>query len=546
MTQLSEYKEQLDTTYDFAIIGSGFGGSVSAMRLAEKGYKVLVLERGKRYREEDLPATNWDLRKYLWMPALRMYGIFQMSLSRGYFVYHSSGVGGGSLVYAAVLMEPDESFFRSPSWSHLADWEQVLRPHYDTAKRMLGVTQSTKFWPADRALHKVAEELGFGDSFHSTDVAIFFGEEGEEVADPYFGGEGPRRSGCTHCGGCIIACRFNAKNTLLKNYLYFAEKSGAEVRAEAKVEDIVPLSPGQEDGARYELRYRPTTTWLRKPARAVRAKNVVVSAGVLGTVRLLLRCRDENKSLPDLSPLLGERVRTNSESFLGAFGQTDEHDHSKGITITSIFKASETTQVEPVRFEENSSLLMRLLASPLIEPSDNFIIRLWRTFLEILRHPIIFLESKFRPGLARRGLALMVMQTEDNQMRLRLGRNPFALMRRGLIAEHDVEKTVPVNIELGTRVVRSFADKINAYPSGTITEGLIRVPMTAHILGGCGIGRDEIEGVVGLNFEAFNYPGLFVVDGSVIPANPGINPTLTITALAEYAMSQIPPKGDSK
>jgi cholesterol oxidase len=542
MEQLSADKEQHDRVYDFAIIGSGFGGSVSAMRLAEKGYRVLVLERGKRYREVDLPATNWDLRKYLWLPVLRWFGILQMSLSSGYFVYHSSGVGGGSLVYAAVLMEPEERFFSSASWSHLNDWELALRPHYATAKRMLGVAKNPKLWAADEALRNVAEGLGFGDTFKSTNVGIFFGEEGEEVADPYFEGEGPRRSGCTHCGGCIIACRFNAKNTLLKNYLYFAEKYGAEVRAEAQVEDIIPLSLKQADGARYEVRYRSTTAWLRKPFLSVRAKNVVVSAGVLGTLKLLLHCRDELKSLPNLTRLLGESVRTNSEAFLGAFSRKGKHDHSEGITITSIFKASETTQVEPVRFEEHSSLLMRLLASPLIEPSDNFIVRLWRTLLEIIRHPIIFLESKFRPGLARRGLVLMVMQTEDNQMRLRLGRNPFALLRRGLVAEHDIEKTIPVNIELGSKVVRSFAEKIDAFPSGAITEGLIRVPMTAHILGGCGFGRDETEGVVGLNFEAFNYPGLYIVDGSVVPANPGVNPSLTITALAEYAMSQIPRK----
>jgi cholesterol oxidase len=532
-----------DKTYDFIIIGSGFGGSVSAMRLTEKGYDVLVLERGKRYRDEDLPKTNWDIKRYLWLPFLRCFGILQMSLSKGYFVYHSSGVGGGSLVYAGTLMMPSEKFFTSPAWSHLTDWKSILEPHYDTAKRMLGVTPNPRFWPADNALKQVAEDFGYGDTFRPTELGIFFGEQGEEVPDPFFGGEGPPRSGCTHCGGCIIACRENAKNTVNKNYLYFAEKWGAKVHAEALVTDIRPLPDAQQDGAHYEVHYRSSTSWLRKPIRIVRARNVIVSAGVLGTVSLLLECRDEIGSLPELSSRLGQEIRTNSEAFLGAFSLKEGgHDHSQGVAISSIIYADEVTQVEPVRFTENSSLLLRVLSSPLIKHSDSFLRRLWSTLGEIIFHPGEFFNTKFVPGLSRRGLALMFMQTEDNLMQLHRGRNPFAFFRKGLVGEHDLERTIPINIELSHRVVRDFAGKIDAQPAGSVTEGLINVPMTAHILGGCAISQDADEGVIGMDCQVHNYPGLYVVDGSVIPANPGVNPTLSITALAEFAMNQVPPK----
>ncbi len=304
-------------TYDFIIIGSGFGGSVSAMRLTEKGYRVLVLERGKRFRDQDFPRTNWNLPKFLWMPALRLFGIMQLSLLNGVLVLHGSGVGGGSLVYANVLMEPSDELFNAPAWRNLADWKTILRPHYDTARRMLGVALNPCLWPADHTLKTLAEQLGRGDTFRATDVGVFFGEAGKTVPDPYFGGAGPDRAGCTHCGACMVGCRHNAKNTLVKNYLYFAEKQGAEVRAECDVRDIRPLPPNQPDGARYEILYRRTTGLPFQRLQRVRARQVVLSAGVLGTMRLLFRCRDITHSLPDISPRLGTHVRTNSEALLG-------------------------------------------------------------------------------------------------------------------------------------------------------------------------------------------------------------------------------------
>ena len=529
-------------TYDYVIIGSGFGGSVSAMRLTEKGYKVLVLERGKRFKDDDFPKTNWNIFNYLWAPVMRCFGILQLSLFSGFFVFHSSGVGGGSLVYAAVLMEPDDTFFDAETWSKLADWRTILAPHYTTARYMLGVNRNPHLWPADEALQSVATKIGMEDTFQTTDVGVYFSEDSREVDDPYFDGEGPSRAGCNHCGGCMVGCRYNAKNTLVKNYLYFAEKWGAEVRSEAMVEDIQPLPDGQPDGARYEVVYRSSTSWFYKPDFRVRARNVIVSAGVLGTNELLLKCRDENKSLPNLSPRLGKTVRTNSEAFLGGFTRRELVDHSKGLAITSIFQADQTTRVEPVRFSDGSSLIFWLIGAPFYKPRGNFLQRLGMLFMEILKQLRSFFNMKYIPGLTRRGTALMIMQTENNLMRLVRGRSPMTLFRRGLVAEHDPEHTVPVNTNLGYQITQEFAGEIDGEPIGTILEVLFNVPATAHMLGGCMFGKDETEGVVDLDCQVFNYPGLFVVDGSIVPANPGINPSLTITALAEYAMSRVQPK----
>jgi cholesterol oxidase len=545
MNAQSSGKEGKDQVFDFVIVGSGFGGSVSAMRLTEKGYRVLVLERGKRYDDQDFPRTNWNIWKFLWLPALRCFGSFQMSLFRGLFVFHASSVGGGSQVYACVLMEPEETYFMSPGWRELKDWRTVLKPHYETARRMLGVTTNPRLWPSDEALRKIAEEMDQGETFRPTEVGVFFGEEGEEVPDPYFDGQGPSRTGCIHCGGCMVGCRYNAKNSLPKNYLYFAEKQGAEVRAESQVYDIQPLPGEQADGARYEVHYRSSTAWPFKPIQVVRARHVVISAGVIGTLDLLLRCRDVLGSLPNLSPRLGEGVRSNSEAFLGAFSRSDKVDHSQGLAITSIFHADESTQVEPVRFSDGSSLIFWLTAAPLIGAHKSIITRVAKMIMAGIRRPYDVISSKLIPGLSRRGTALMIMQTKHNFMRLKLGRSLFTLFRLGLVAEHDEEQTIPVDIALGHKIGRAYAEKINGDPMGSLMEGLLNVPTTAHMLGGCAISRDPSEGVIDLNCEIFNYPGLYVVDGSIVSANPGINPSLTITALAEYAMSRMPSEKDT-
>ena len=530
-----------DETFDFVIIGSGFGGSASAMRLTEKGYRVLVLERGKRYRDEDFARSNWVIWKYLWLPALRCFGILEISLLKGVMVLHGSGVGGGSLGYANVLVEPEDHLFEAPTWRHLADWKAILRPHYETARRMLGVATNPRLWPADAALKAVADDMGEGRTFRPTDVGVFFGPPDQEVPDPYFGGEGPARRGCIHCGGCMVGCRHNAKNTLVKNYLYFAEKWGAQIYAEAEVQDIRPLPAGQPDGARYEIVYRRSTALLARPARSVRARNVVAAAGVLGTLDLLFRCRDETRSLPHLSPRLGDMVRTNSEALLGVIDRAGKVNYSQGIAITSIFHADQVTRVEPVRYPDGSSL-MRYLGAPLIEAGEDVRVRLLKILWEIVTHPIDFFNSHLQPGWARRTTILLVMQTVDNHLRLRLGRSLFTFFRRGLVAQAGGEQSVPAQIDVGHAVTRAFARKTGGLPAGSLTEALLNLPTTAHILGGCPFGRDAQEGVVGLDGQVHNYPGLYVVDGSIVPANPGVNPSLTITALAEYAMSQIPPK----
>jgi len=526
-------------SYDFVVIGSGFGGAISAMRLREKGYHVLVLERGRRFGDKDFATRDWNIWKHQWMPGLRCFGIWQNTLLNGIMILHGSGVGGGSLVYANVLMEPDDALFSAPAWSRLADWKNLLRPHYDTAKRMLGVTTNPRIWPADEALFAVASQLQRAETFRRTEVAVFFNEEnpGEPVPDPYFGGEGPERSGCTHCGACLVGCRENAKNTLMKNYLYFAEKWGAEIRSEATVEDIRSLPEAQSDGARYEVVYRNTTAWPR---------NVVLSAGAVNTNRLLLKCRDVFKSLPRLSSRLGYNVRTNSESLTGVTARSAERDYSKGIAIGSIFRADEFTQMEAVRFPEGSGATLTMLAAPLIGTNRGSAVRVLKTLLLILRHPVDFLRTKVFPGFVRRTTILLTMQTQDNLMRVRLGRNPFTFFRKDLVCEHDKEKVIRADVRIAHHVTKLLAGQIKGIAQGMVNQSVLNIPGTAHFMGGVPFGETADDGVIDLRCEVHHYPGLYVVDGSVMPANPGINPTLTIAALAEYAMDLIPKKGPAK
>lgn len=531
-----------DEVYDFVVIGSGFGGSVAAMRLAEKGYRVLVLERGKRFEDQDFATTNWKFWKYLWLPALRCFGILELSFFKDVFVLHGCGVGGGSLGYANVLMEPDERLFENPAWKELADWKTILKPYYQVARRMLGVSPNPKLWPADQLLRDIARELGMEHTFRPTDVGVLFAEsvgaaEDQGLDDPYFDGKGPRRRTCKHCGACMVGCRYNAKNTLVKNYLWFAEQFGAQILAESEVVDIQPLN--HRETARYRLKVKSSTQFWRAPFE-VYAQNVVVSAGTIGTLKLLLSCRERSESLPKLSPRLGENVRTNSESLLGAVSRTKVIDYSQGIAITSIFQADAVTAVEPVRYPAGSSL-MRFLSAPLVGGQKPLFFRLLESIFLMLRHPIETLRAYVLPGWARRTTILLVMQTEDSRLRLKLGRHLFTAFRKGLVSDNQGEAIQGVS-HMGEWVTRRFAERANAAPAGAINESLLNTPMTAHLLGGVPFGRNSAEGVIGLDCQVHGYPGLFVVDGSIVPANPGVNPSLTITALAEYAMAQIPPK----
>lgn len=528
--------------FDYVVIGSGFGGSVAALRLSEKGYRVLVMEQGKRYEDQDFPRTNWNLRKYLWFPALRCFGIQQISLLNDALVIHGTGVGGGSLVYANVSMEPDGDLFALPGWQHPVDWKSVLKPHYETAKRMRGVTTNPRLTPADFVLKAMAEEAGRGHTFRPAEVGVFFGEPGQEgqtVPDPYFDGDGPPRAGCTFCGGCMIGCRHNAKNTLLKNYLFFAEKWGAEIRPESAVKAIYPLPEDQPDGARFEVVYRRSTAlpFDRRRYR-VRTRGVIVAAGVLGTVRLLMECRDVVGSLLRLSPRLGDQVRTNSEALPGATSRDRTSDYSTGIAITSVFALDDQTHVEPVRYPDGSSFI-RMLAMPMIKGGGSPLKRLFKTIWNGIRHPWDFLYAKFFSRWARYTTILLIMQTVDSTMRLQLGRNLFTLFRRGLVTRLSPGQQISPDPALTQGVTQDFAVRSNGIPQDSIPETLLGIPTTAHILGGCPIGTSEADGVVDMYGQVFNYPGLYVADGSIMPANPGINPSLTITALAEHIMSHI-------
>lgn len=528
--------------YDFIVIGSGFGGSVSAMRLAEKGYRVLVLERGRRFRDEDFATTTWNLRRYLWAPGIGCRGILQISPFRNIVVLHGAGVGGGSLGYGNVLMQPDDATFSQPAWRHLADWRELLQPHFATARRMLGATENPRLGPADTALREIARDLGVEHTFQPVPVGAFFGrpgEEGREVPDPYFGGQGPSRRGCTFCGACLVGCRHNAKNTLPKNYLYFAERNGAVIRPDTTVLDVRPLAGPEADGARYEVLCRPTGLRVpRSPAR-LRARNVICAAGTLGTLRLLLRCRDVTRSLPLLSAHLGEMVRTNNEALLGSVSRRATTDYSLGLAVTSMFRPDGVTTIEPVRYPAGSSA-MRLLGGPMIE-SGGFAMRLAKSVVDVLSRPGDFLRTHVLPGWAERTTIVLAMQNEDSHLDLELGRSPLTLFRRDLVSKPGGGRAAPGRIAIGHEVTHRFAARTGGIALGSINEGLFDVPITAHILGGCPFGRGAEDGVVDVECRVHGYPGLYVVDGSIVPGNPGVNPSLTITALAEYAMSRIPP-----
>jgi cholesterol oxidase len=534
--------------FDYVIVGSGFGGSVSALRLSEKDYSVLVIEKGKRFLDQDFPKTNWEFWKYLWLPALRLFGILQISFLKGAMVLHGTGVGGGSLGYANVLEIPAPETFATPAWSTPIPWGDVLQPHYETARKMLGVARNPRLWKADELFQAMAAEVGMGRTFRATDVGAYFGEEGVTVPDPYFDGSGPARAGCKHCGGCMVGCRYNAKNTLPKNYLFFAEKNGARVISDSEVVDIHPASldgvpPSGKDSSvnAFEVTYRSSTRFIKGSIQRITARNVILSGGVMGTLNLLLRLRDITHSLPGLSPRLGDMVRTNSEALLGAVARKSDINYSQGVAISSIYNLDPITRIEPVRYPDGSSL-MRFLAAPLIDTNVSIPVRVLRFLGWALTHPLDFSKAMFLPGWAHNVTILLVMQHADNRMRFRMGRSFFTLFRRGMVVQPEPGYEIHAQVEGSHEMTRDFASKVNGIPLGSIGENLLNIPTTAHILGGAPIGTDASKGVVDGDFQVHNYPGMYIIDGSIMPANPGVNPSLTITALAEYAMSKIPSK----
>ena len=521
--------------FDYLVVGSGFGGSVSALRLAEKGYKVAVLEAGKRFTAQDFPKTNWNVRKFLWAPKLLCHGIQRLTLLRDVLVLSGAGVGGGSLVYANTLPVPPKEIFSRPEWPPGLDWDKELAPHYATARRMLGATQNPKLTRADELLRQCATEIGKGDTWHPTDVAVFFGEPGKTVPDPYFGGKGPERAGCTMCGGCMVGCRYNAKNTLDKNYLYLAEKLGVVIFPETQVERIEALP-----GGGYRLHSFRSTALGKRARKQWEARNVVLAAGVLGTVELLIRARDSG-ALPQLSAALGRRVRTNSEAIVGATAR-GEADFTDGIAITSSIYPDEFTHIEPVRYSRGSDV-MGFLAKPLVDGGPG-LPRALKFLFVCLAHPLDFLRSLIPIGWAKKTIILLVMQTRDNDMQLVRKRRWFWPFGRSLTSapSERSERRNPSYIPVANDMARRMAQKIDGWPSSAINEVLLDVPTTAHILGGAAIGGGPEQAVCDAQHRVFNYPGLYVVDGSSVPVNLGVNPSLTITAMAEHAMAAVPKK----
>ena len=519
--------------YDVLVIGSGFGGSVSALRLVEKGYRVGVVEAGARFTDETLPKTSWDVRKFLWAPRLGCKGIQRISKVGKVLVLAGAGVGGGSLNYANTLYQPKGPFYTDKQWASITDWKAELDPWYDQARRMLGVVQNPTITPSDEVMRSVAEDMGVGHTFTLTPVGVFFGRDGKQepgatVPDPFFGGVGPDRTGCIQCGACMTGCRIGAKNTLVKNYLHLAEAGGAQVHPETTVTAVRPLASGG-----YVVEAVRTGSWSRTTTQAFFADQVILAAGTLGTQKLLHRMRDK-RILPSISKRLGVLTRTNSESLVGAQTATVKQDFTQGVAITSSFHPDEVTHIEPVRYGKGSNLMGML--QTVMTDGGGPVPRWMKAVVEIAKHPVLFLTILVPRRWSERTIISLVMQTLDNSLTTytRFGR---------LTARQGHGAPNPTWIPVANDATRRVAEKIGGYPGGTVGE-LANVPMTAHFLGGAVIGDSPETGVIDAYQRLYGHPGLHVMDGAAISANLGVNPSMTITAQAERALSLWPNKGE--
>jgi len=534
----------MEPDYDVLIIGSGFGGSVSALRLTEKGYKVGVLEAGRRFADHEFAKTSWRLREFLWAPRLGCYGIQRIHLLRNVMILAGAGVGGGSLNYANTLYVPPEPFFNDRQWSHITDWREELMPHYDQAKRMLGVVMNPTFTDADRIMKEVADEMGVGDTFTPTPVGVFFGADGQKtpgktVPDPYFGGVGPARTGCIECGECMTGCRHGAKNTLVKNYLGLAEKAGAQV---IPMTTVTGFSQ-RPDGA-WEIETVRTGRWARKSRRTFTARHLILAAGTWGTQKLLFKMRDSG-TLPKLSDKLGVLTRTNSESIVGA-GRMEARpdlDLTHGVAITSSIHPTPDTHVEPCRYGKGSNAmgLLQTLMTDGPGPGGSDVPRWKQLFINAGQDPRGMLRMLSPRRWSERTMISLVMQHLDNSITTYTKKG--ALGGRRMTSKQGHGEPNPTWIPVGNEVTRRIAEKIDGVAGGTWGE-LFNIPLTAHFLGGAAIGDSPEHGVIDPYQRVYGYPTLHVMDGAAISANLGVNPSLSITAQAERAASLWPNKGE--
>jgi len=522
----------VDQIYDYIVIGSGFGGSVASLRLVEKGYKVLTIEQGKRYTPRDFPKTNWNLPKYLWVPSLRLFGFQKLSFYTTASILSGTGVGGGSLVYANTLYIPGDAFFNNSSWARFGKWKEILKPFYEKASFMLGRTKYKKLNVEDKALEEVSRDMNAHETFETVFVGVNL-DGPEKDSDPYFGGSGPVRNRCTECGGCMLRCRENAKNTLDRNYLWFAEKLGLEILPETKVEKIIPVN------GLYHIETRKITSFLIKKKKIFRAKGIVISAGTLGTLELLLKQKYKYNTLPLLSDQLGVNLRTNAETLSAVSGAGEKLNN--GVAITSVFHPDPHTHVEIVKYPDNSNA-MKWFFGLSAEGSGTIAGRSWKLFKKTLSHPAMFLKTVFNFNWSTRLVIFLTMQTVDNAMRMVWKKSLFGGKMK---IDNSGQKKVPSYIPVGQEVMERYAKKVEGIPQNILLEVLFDRPTTAHILGGCPMSESAGSGVVDNHLKVHGYPDFYISDGSVIQGNIGVNPALTITAMSEYAMSMIPVRDGS-